>query len=93
MPRLPLQGSFDAEAAVRVLRLTPFDGTVEVTLMTVLPSTEPLWPSHAAAATAATELLEKQTEYIEGVTERLRAIGYQTHGVAVVGTPSAMILQ
>ena len=91
MPLLPLQGSFDAEAAVRFLRLKPFDGTVEVTLMTVLPSTEPPWPSHAAAA--ATELLEKQTEYIEGVAERLRAIGYQAHGVAVVGTPSAMILQ
>ena len=88
---LPLQGSFDAEAAVRFLRLKPFDDTVELTLMTVLPSTEPPWPSHAAAA--ATELLEKQTEYIEGVAERLRAIGYQAHGVAVVGTPSTMILQ
>ncbi len=88
---LPLQGSFDAEAAVRFLRLKPFDDTVELTLMTVLPSTEPPWPSHAAAA--ATELLERQTEYIEGVAERLRAIGYQAHGVAVVGTPSTMILQ
>ena len=88
---LPLQGSFDAEAAVCFLRLKPFGDTVELTLMTVLPSTEPPWPSHAAAA--ATELLEKQTEYIEGVAERLRAIGYQAHGVAVVGTPSTMILQ
>ena len=90
---LPLQGSFDAEAAVRFLQLKPFDDTVELTLMTVLPSTEPPWPSHAAAAAAATELLEKQTEYIEGVAERLRATGYQAHGVAVVGTPSTMILQ
>lgn len=90
---LPLQGSFDAEAAVRFLQLKPFNDTVELTLMTVLPSTEPPWPSHAAAAAAATELLEKQTEYIESVAERLRAIGYQTHGVAVVGTPSTMILQ
>ena len=90
---LPLQGSFDAEAAVRFLQLKPFDDTVELTLMTVLPSTEPPWPSHAAAAAAATELLEKQTEYIKGVAERLRAIGYQAHGVAVVGTPTTMILQ
>ena len=90
---LPLQGSFDAEAAVRFLQLKPFHDTVELTLMTVLPSTEPPWPSHAAAAAAATELQEKQTEYIEGVAERLRAIGYQAHGVAVVGTPTTMILQ
>lgn len=90
---LPLEGSFDAEAAVRFLKLKPFHEPVELTLMTVLPSTEPPWPSHAAAAAAATELLEKRTEYIEGVAERLRAIGYQAHGVAVVGTPSTMILQ
>jgi nucleotide-binding universal stress UspA family protein len=90
---LPLAGPTDAEAAVRFLQLKPFDDTVELTLMTVLPSTEPPWPSHAAGAAAATELLEKQTEYIEGVAERLHAIGYQTHGVAVVGTPSTMILQ
>ena len=90
---LPLEGSFDAEAAVRFLQLKPFHEPVELTLMTVLPSTEPPWPSHAVAAAAATELLEKQTEYIEGVAERLHAIGYQAHGVAVVGTASTMILQ
>ena len=93
MPLLPLQGSFDAEAAVRFLRLKPFDGTVEVTRMTVLPSTEPPWPDDAKAAAASTEILEKQAEYIESVAERLRAIGYRAHGVAVVGTPSTMILQ
>ena len=92
---LPLQGPFDAEAAIRFLQLKPFHETVELTLMTVLPWTEPPWPSGAAeaAAAAATEMLEKQTEYIEGVAERLRAIGYQAHGVALLGTPSTMILQ
>jgi nucleotide-binding universal stress UspA family protein len=90
---LPLQGPFDAEAAIRFLQLKPFHEAVELTLMTVLPWTEPPWPGGAAAAAAATEIQEKQTEYIEGVAERLRAIGYQAHGVAVVGTPSTMILQ
>ena len=90
---LPLQGPFDAEAAVRFLQLKPFHDAVELTLLTVLPSTEPPWPSNDAAAAASTEILEKQADYIEGVAERLRAIGYQAHGVAVVGTPSTMILQ
>ena len=89
---LPLEGPFDAEAAIRFLQLKPFHEAVEVTLLTVLPWTEPPWPRDSAAA-AATEVLEKQTEYIEGVAERLRAIGFQAHGVAVVGTPSTMILQ
>jgi len=87
---LPLQGLFDAEAAIRFLRLKPFHETVELTLMTVLPSTGPPRPGDAAAAT---EKLEEQADYIEGVAERLRAIGYQAHGVAVTGIPSAIILQ
>ena len=90
---LPLQGQSDAEAAVRFLQLKPFHDAVELTLLTVLPSTEPPWPGDAAAAAASTEILEEQADYIEGVAERLRAIGYQAHGVAVVGIPSTMILQ
>jgi nucleotide-binding universal stress UspA family protein len=90
---LPLQGPFDAEAAIRFLQLKPFHDAVELTLLTVLPSTEPPWPGDAAAAAASTEILEEQADYIEGVAARLRAIGYQAHGVAVVGTPSTMILQ
>ena len=89
---LPLEGLDDAEAAIRFLQLKPFHEAVEVTLLTVLPWTEPPWPRDSAAA-AATEVLEKQADFIEGVAERLRAIGYQAHGVAVVGTPSTMILQ
>jgi nucleotide-binding universal stress UspA family protein len=90
---LPLQGPSDAEAAVRFLQLKPFHDAVEVTLLTVLPSTGPPRPGDAAAAAAATEKLEEQAAFIDGVAERLRAIGYQAHGVAVLGTPSTMILQ
>lgn len=90
---LPLEGLSDAEAAVRFLQLKPFHEAVELTLLTVLTSTEPPWPGDAAGAAAATEKLEEQAAYIDGVAERLRAIGYQAHGVAVVGTPSIMILQ
>jgi nucleotide-binding universal stress UspA family protein len=91
---LPLQGPSDAEAAVRFLQLKPFHDAVEVTLLTVLPSTQPPWPGDASAA----KKLEKQAvrsaqDYIDGVAERLRTIGYQAHGVTVLGTPSAMILQ
>ena len=90
---LPLQGPSDAEAAIRFLQLKPFHDVIEMTLMTVLPSTQPPWPDHADAAAAAAEILEEQADYINGVAERLRAIGYQAHGVAVRGTPSDMILR
>ena len=90
---LPLQGPSDTESAIRFLQLKPFHDAVEVTLLTVLPSTEPPWPGDAAAAAASAEILEKQADYIEGVAERLRAIGYQAHGAAVNGSPATMILQ
>jgi len=93
---LPLQGPSDAEAAVRFLQLKPFHDAVEVTLLTVLPSTEPPWPGDAAAATAGKleeQALQSARDYIDGEAERLRAIGYQARGIALFGTPSAMILQ
>ena len=91
---LPLQGLSDAEAAIRFLQLKPFHDAVEVTLLTVLPSTEPPWPVDAAAAEKLKEqALQSARDYIHGVAERLRAIGYQARGVTVIGTPSAMILE
>jgi nucleotide-binding universal stress UspA family protein len=91
---LPLQGLSDAESAIRFLQLKPFHDAVEVTLLTVLPSTEPPWPVDAAAAEKLKEqALQSARDYIDGEAERLRAIGYQARGVAVIGTPSAMILQ
>jgi nucleotide-binding universal stress UspA family protein len=90
---LPLEGLSDAEAALRFLQLKPFHETIDVTLLTVLTSAEPPRPGDAAAAAASTEKLEEQAAYIEGVAERLRAIGYEAHGVAVVGTTTSMILQ
>ena len=90
---LPLQDHFDTEAAIRFLQLKPFHDAVKITLLTVLPETAPPWPNNAAAAAASAEILENQADYINGVAERLRAIGYQAHGVAVLGTPSTMILQ
>lgn len=91
---LPLQGLSDAEAAIRFLQLKPFHDPVEITLLTVLPSTQPPWPVEAAAAeTLEKQALQSARGYIESVTERLRALGYQAQGIAVLGTPSAMILQ
>jgi nucleotide-binding universal stress UspA family protein len=91
---LPLQGLSDAEAAIRFLQQKPFHDAVEVTLLTVLPSTQPPWPVDVAAAEKLEEqALQSARDYIDGVAERLGAIGYQARGIAVLGTPSAMILQ
>jgi nucleotide-binding universal stress UspA family protein len=91
---LPLQGLSDAESAIRFLRLKPFHDPVEVTLLTLLPSTQPPWPADAASAEKLEgEALRSARDYIDGVAERLHAIGYQARGIASVGTPAARILQ
>jgi len=78
---------------MRFLQLKPFHEAIELTLLTVLPWREPPWSDDASASATATEILEQQAEYIEGVAASLRALGYQAHGVAVFGTPATMILQ
>ena len=91
---LPLQGLSDAEAAIRFLQLKPFHDPVEVTLLTVLPSTQPPWPGAVAAAENLEEqALQSARDYIDGVAERLRVQGYQARGIAVLGTPAVVILQ
>jgi nucleotide-binding universal stress UspA family protein len=90
---LPLAGPIDADAAVRFLQLKPFHEAVDVTLLTVLPSTQPPWPVDAAAGKKLEEhALQSAHDYIDGVAERLHAMGYQARGVAVIGTPAAMIV-
>ena len=90
---LALEGLSDAEAAIRFLQLKPFHDAVEVTLLTVLPWTQPPWLGDAAAEKLKEQAVRSAQDHIDGVAERLRTIGYQAHGVAVLGTPSAMILQ
>ena len=91
---LPLQGLADAEAAIHFLQLKPFHDPVEVTLLTLLPSTQAPWPADVASGEKREEqALQSARDYIDGVAERLRTIGYQARGIALFGTPVTMILQ
>jgi len=91
---LPLQGPDDTEAAVRFLELKPFHEAVELALLTVLPTVQPPWPVGAAAAEQLEErALQSARDFIESVAGRLRSLGYEARGRAVLGTPSDMILR
>ncbi len=91
---LPLQGPYDAEAAVRFLSHTPFRGPVDITLLTVLPQTRPPWPVDEAAARRLEEqaLLSAQ-DFVEGVATKLQAAGYRAKAMAVLGSPVEQILR
>jgi nucleotide-binding universal stress UspA family protein len=91
---LPIQGPYDAEAAVRFLSRTPFREPVDITLLTVLPQTRPPWPAGEAAARRLEEqaLLSAQ-DFVEGVEAKLQAAGYRAKGMAVLGSPVEQILR
>ncbi len=91
---LPLQGPYDAEAALRFLDRKPFRETVELILMTVVPTTKPPWPAHEAAARE----LEKQAllgaqDFLDNVASRVTPLGYTSKTVASLGSPASVILQ
>jgi nucleotide-binding universal stress UspA family protein len=91
---LSLQGPHDMEAAIRFLQLKPFHEPVQLSLLTVLPSVRPPWPVGTAAAEQLEErALQSAREFIEDVANRLRSLGYEARGRAVLGTPAGMILQ
>ena len=91
---LPLQGKDDVEAASRLLQLKPFHETVEISLLTVLPSVRPPWPVETAAAEQLeVRALQGARDFIEDAAKKLQTLGYQARGRAVLGTPVDMILK
>jgi nucleotide-binding universal stress UspA family protein len=90
---VPLQGPFDAEAAVRFFGTKPFREIVELTLLTVLPTTTPPWPvDTATGASMEKQGLQSAHNFLDAVAEKLSALGYKTRALAVLGTPASMIL-
>jgi nucleotide-binding universal stress UspA family protein len=91
---LALQGPDDAEAAVGFLAAKPFRESVEVTILTVLPFTPPLWPAGVEVTeTMKKEILEGAREFVDEVASRLTALEYRAKGLAVLGTPAIVTLR
>jgi nucleotide-binding universal stress UspA family protein len=91
---LPLQGSADADAAIRFLSLQPFRNPAELTLLTVLPPTRAPWPvDRVAAEQLESRALQSAQDFIDDVVSRVQALGYQAKGTAVLGSPSITILE
>jgi len=91
---VPLQGPYDAEAAVRFFASYPFRDPVELTLLTVFPTTTPPWPADkVAAASMEKQGLESANDFLDGTAEKIAALGYNTRILAVPGAPAITILR
>ena len=90
---LPLEGSYDAEQAIRFLRLKPFREPVEIMILTVLPQTMPPWPVDAGtAAQLQAPAIHSVQDFVDNVASQLQASAYAASGCAVLGTPVESIL-
>lgn len=91
---LPVQGTHDAEHAMRFLGQKPFREPTTVTLLTVLPHTRPPWPVDAASAQKMeVHALERAREFLQNTADKLTDLGYQPRVHAVLGTPVEAILR
>ncbi len=90
---LPIQGQYDADAAIRFLEKQPFHKPVEILLLTVLPPTRPPWPvDHAAAEQLEAQTLRHARDFVEDVATKVRALGHHTHSASLLGSPAATIV-
>ncbi|HET9963250.1 MAG TPA: universal stress protein [Nitrospiraceae bacterium] len=90
---LPVQGQYDAAAAVRFMQKNPFKEPINVTLLTVLPSTRPPWPvDPSAAEKLEAQALQHARDFIEDTAAKLRTMGHSVRGTSVLGTPAPMII-
>lgn len=90
---VPLQGPYDAEAAVAFFGTKPFRDTVELTLLTVFPTTTPPWPvDTVTAASMEKQGLQSAHGFLDTIAAKLTPLGYKTRTLAVPGAPANMIL-
>jgi nucleotide-binding universal stress UspA family protein len=91
---LPLQGTYDAEHALRFLQQKILREPATITLFTVLPHTRPPWPVDAASAEQMEiHALRNAQDFLNETASKLKAMGYQTRVAAALGTPVEGILQ
>jgi len=91
---IPIADKEDGKSIVDFLSKTPFRELPEVTVVHVMPFTEPVWPIGAMIPDDfRKEILKYGKEITTEVAENLGTMGYTAKGLAVSGAPSVAIAQ
>jgi len=89
---IPLGNQEDGEAIVRFFETKPFQESGHVTLMHVVPFSQPVWPVGAMIPEEfRKEIIEHGEQFTEDVATKLRSLGHEANGFAVMGAPSMSI--
>lgn len=91
---MAVQGPEDAAVLTKFLAAKPFKEAVEITVVTVLPAAQPLFP---AGFSKIDELIEKSVvgarAFVEETAAALSKLQYNAKGYMLMGAPALAILQ
>ena len=89
---IPLAHQDDGEAMVKFFETQPFREPVHVTVMHVVPFAQPVWPVGAMIpGSFQQEIIAHGEQFTEEVAAKLRNLGHEAKGIAVMGAPSTSI--
>ena len=89
---LPIEHPLDTEWVIEWLAQKPFQPIPHLSVLHVIPFTQPVLPIGALLPdTWKKELETESTQFTQGVANTLCKIGYQAEGVVETGTPAAVI--
>lgn len=90
---LPVESQEDADVAVGFLATKPFHDMPRVTVIHVIPYSDPVWPVGALIPESfRKEMLGHAEELTNHVAGRLSELGYEATGTAVMGAPSVRLV-
>ncbi|MBI5776911.1 MAG: universal stress protein [Nitrospirae bacterium] len=91
---LAVQGPDDAEPIVQFLSKHPFRNPVEVRVLTILPFTQPVWPTAAMIPESLRkDMVARAKQFADGVAAKLDAKHYRATGDVVEGAPAPEIVR
>ncbi|NKB81373.1 MAG: hypothetical protein GKS05_05685 [Nitrospirales bacterium] len=91
---VPFANQEDGEEIVRFFEAKPFRETVHVTLMHVVPFSQPVWPVGAMIPENIREEIMEHGKQLAGeLSEKLKSLGHTAKGFAVMGAPSVSIAE
>lgn len=91
---IPIADEEDGQGVVDFLSKNPFRERPEVTVVHVVPFSEPIWPVGAMIPEGfRKDMMSYGKKITNGVVEKLGPLGYTARGLAVMGSPASAIAQ
>lgn len=91
---MPVESPEDGKVVCDFLAKKPFRDLPQVTIMHVIPFAGPVWPAGALIPESfRKEMMAHAEKMTEEAAVRLRELGYQAEGLAVMGAPSLALAE